>query len=301
MTVPTFQELMLPVLKLVAECGELGIKETEKKLADQLELSETERNETIPSRRQTTLYNRVSWAINDLYAAGLLKRPRTGCYVITEEGKKVLQSEPELIDRKFLAQYPSFIETRSRKRKTSDPDEQTTTSETPDEQIETAYEELIAGLKHELLKRILEMTPEFFERLVLDLLVAMGYGGASQEQGEHLGKSGDGGIDGMINQDKLGVDVVYVQAKRYAEGNPVGIKEVRDFVGSLSGKTTNKGILFTTSDFPNDAQSYLDKVNGRVILVNGEKLVSLMIEHNIGVSVSHKIEFKHIDEGFFSD
>ena len=308
MPIPDFQSIMLPALELTANRESIRLKDADAALADVFNLSEEEREENLPRSNQKRFYNRVSWAMGHLYYAGLLARPKTGLYQITDEGIKVLRDEPKYIDINSLKKHPAYQEFQSKKKapksesgvSAQDADESKEERLPPTERIDIAHNDLSAELEHELLQRISAASPEFFEKLVLDLLVAMGYGGASEDSGEHQGRSGDGGIDGIIKEDKLGLDVIYVQAKRYTSAS-VGIADVRDFVGSLAGESADKGVFFTTSSFPKNALEYVKTVPQRVILIDGSELTRLMIENNLGVRLHRVVEFKRIDEDFFQE
>ena len=306
MPIPDFQSIMLPALELAAGRDTMRLKDAEPVLADEFNLSEEERQEKIPSQRQRRFYNRVSWAMGHLSYAGLLTKPATGIYQITEEGKKVLEEKPDRIDISFLERYPRYQEFRSGGGRTSRPEakaseesEEETLS--PDERIDLAHNELAAGLKQELLQRIHTASPEFFERLVLNLLVAMGYGGGSEDSWEHLGRTSDGGIDGVINEDKLGLDKIYIQAKRWDPNSRVGRPDVQSFVGSLAGKSANKGVFVTTSSFSSNVSEYVKTIQQSVILIDGDELARLMIEHDVGVRLHRAVRLKRVDEDFFQE
>ena len=301
---------MLPVLKSGAT-GEIWVRDAARSMAEQFNLSEEERTRMIPSGTETCIKNRTYWAVVRLVKAGLLKRPRRGYFTITEEGKKVLATNPESIDHSFLRQYPEFEKFQFPAAKKPEVTPQTgeiieeaqTPAETPAERIDAAYEEFYADLKSEVFQSILEVSPAGFEQMLIRLLISMGYGSSLENAGKHVGGSGDGGIDGVINQDKLGLDIVCIQAKRYAPENTVGRPDVQAFVGSLTGKGANKGVFVTTSSFSRQAQIYAESVPQRLILIDGDRLADLMIEHNVGVlrPPNNPYELKSIDEGFFRD
>ncbi len=251
-----------------------------------------------------TIRNRVHWAITYLIKAGLLTRPKRGYFTITERGKKVLAENPDKISNKFLEQFPEFLAFKNKK-KADDESSGTSTddasSATPEERIDAAYSEITTEIKSEILAKVLDGSPEFFEKLIVNLLVAMGYGGSSFEAGQHLGGSGDEGIDGVINEDTLGLDLIYIQAKRYAPGNTIGRPEIQKFAGSLIGKGANKGVFVTTSAFSHQADEYAETVPQRIILIDGERLATLMLEHNVGVRILQSIDLKRIDEDFFTE
>ena len=310
--IPGFQSLMLHLLKLAEDGRETSLKEATQAMADKFHLSKEERRQTVPSGRQTTIYGRTSWAITDLVMAGLLERPQRAHFTITDEGRKVLAENPSFIDREFLKKYPSFLEfctPKPRKRKPKNilqtaeiADEAADEALMPDERIDGALNELHDALKHELLKRVTDAPPEFFEKLVINLLLAMGYGGSQENAGMHTGKSGDEGIDGIINEDKLGLDKIYVQAKRFAPGHTVGRSDLQKFVGSIEGKSKHrKGVFVTTSSFTVGAKEYIEKVQKNVILIDGQRFVCLMIEHDVGVKLHRNIKLKRLDEDFFEE
>lgn len=309
MALPGFPSLMLPLLKLVDESGE-GItrKELAAKMAEHFKLSEEERKETYLKSGYNRFKSRIGWASLYLVQAGLLERPGKGVLSITEEGKKILATKPDSIDKKFLLQFPPFKEWHSNLRKSKTKENQKPPSEasftpedTPEERINSAYEELFNTLKQEILERVLNSSPEFFEKLVVELLPAIGYGSSLEGSGKHLGKSGDGGIDGVIREDKLGLDVIYIQAKKYAKDKTVGRPDIQKFVGSLEGRRTNKGVFFTTASFSQGAVNYAKDVSHRLILIDGEQLAELMIKYEVGIRPEHVIELKKIDEDFFDD
>ncbi len=254
--IPDYQTLMRPVLD-VAKNGEVSVKHAVARLASDLHLTESEKSELLPSGRQTVIANRVHWAKTYLKQAGLVDATRRGHFRITAQGKAALESSRK-IDRKYLLQFPSFVEFVERGKKPDLDNEErevvvAETTSTPDEQIRKAFDQINEALTVELLDRVRESAPEFFENLIVELLVAMGYGGTSEDPGRALGRSGDEGVDGVIDQDPLGVDQIYIQAKRYKDGNPVGPGAIRDFFGSLSLKHAHKGIFVTTSVFTGPA------------------------------------------------
>ncbi|BAT57553.1 Mrr restriction system protein [Variibacter gotjawalensis] len=303
MTMPDFQEFMLPVLRSAAD-GEKRNADIADRVADELKLTQEEREQLLPSGRQRVYLNRLQWAKFYLMKAGLVAFPSRGKFVATEEGRAVLAANPPHIDRAFLMRYPAF-----RKFEVNDDPEAevagTPTSSqpslattTPEEQIESAVQSLQQALRSELLDRILDNSPAFFEQLIVDLLVAMGYGGSHKNAAMQLGRSGDGGVDGIINEDRLGLDRVYIQAKRYKD-NSVGRPDVQAFVGSLVGFGATKGVFVTTSTFSGQARDFVKHLAQRVILIDGNHLAELMIEHGVGVRVSRAVEFKRLDEDFF--
>jgi restriction system protein len=309
MSIPDYQTLMLPVLRLAAE-GEKRVADVVERIANEFGLTQEEREELLPSGRQRVLHNRIHWAKFYMSKAGLIASPARGRFVATKDGRALLANSPDRIDVKMLLQRPDFREFYkssngsdaepggTRETRQGDTDTDTTT---PEEQIEAAYQAVLSALRADLLDRIGQNSPAFFEQLIVDLLVAMGYGGSHKNAAQQLGRSGDGGVDGVINEDRLGLDRVYVQAKRYAAENIVGRPAVNAFVGSLVGFGASKGVFVTTSAFSREARDYVGKLQQRVILIDGRQLTDLMIEHNVGVRVSRAIEFKRLDEDFFSE
>lgn len=303
MPVPDFQSLMLPLLRLSAR-GECRISDAVEKLAEEFSLSQEERSQLLPSGRQTRFSNRVNWAKSYLGKAGLIELTRRAHFYISERGKAVLANPPERIDIQFLEQFRDFQDFREAK---SNREEQfveaTADSEallTPDEVIRRAHEELEASLADDLLLKVRGSSPVFFESLVVRLLMAMGYGGSVQDLGKALvGGSGDGGIDGIIDQDPLGLDQIYVQAKCYAEGNNIGAGAIRDFFGALDMKKAAKGIFFTTSSFSSSATDTARMLGKRIVLIDGRQLARLMLKHDVGCRPIESLTIRQIDEDFF--
>ncbi|MEM7072933.1 MAG: restriction endonuclease [Pseudomonadota bacterium] len=308
--IPDYQTLMHPVLALSAK-GTIYIHDAIQQLADQFELTDEERTRLVPSGRQRLFYNRLNWAKSYLKKAGLLDYPARGYFAITKEGQEVLRNPPERIDTKFLSQhYPSFQDFRAEHFKQQQKNkslEMTAQPEpgddmaTPEEQLGAAYQTLRRALADELLDKVRTSPPDFFERLIIELLGAMGYGVDHAESGRVLGKSGDDGIDGVIDQDQLGVDQIYVQAKRYTDGNKVGPAAIRDFSGAMEMENAQKGIFFTTSDFTKSARESIGKMNKRIVLIDGKKLAELMIDYNIGCREDRIIRLKKLDDDFFEN
>jgi restriction system protein len=305
--VPEFNEIKAPALQFFTDGKQHKISEIYSVLAKHFNLTEEEQNEILPSGTQRRWHNRANWACYDLFRAGLLDRPKRGLYFITEGGKKVAAQKPKLIDRDFLMQFPQFVQftqaTGTKKSAKTDGEttheepDAATKSKTPEELIASAYQMLHTALKKELLELVAKMDPYEFEHLVIDLMVAMGYGGSREEAAQVTKASGDEGIDGVINEDRLGLDVIYLQAKRWQQ--TVGRKEIQSFVGALAGQQAHKGVFITTSDFADTAVAYAKKVPQKVILIDGDRRADLMIQHNIGVSKSHAYEVKHVDGDYF--
>ncbi len=303
MPIPDYQSLMLPLLKLIERKGEISLKEAAIILADELKLTEEEKKQLLPSGTQTFIQNRVGWAGSYLKQAGLLFYPKRGLTSITEDGKKLLKENPAHIDNQFLKRYNKFLEFYDKKRSTKRIEKSSHETEkemTPQEALEYGYERINESLASDLLNIIKEKSAEFFENLVVELLLKMGYGGSKQEAGEVIGKSGDGGIDGIIKEDKLGLDIIYIQAKRWQ--GTVGRPEIQKFTGALSGQGARKGIFITTSNFTKDAIDYANQNQTyKIVLIDGDKLTELMIEHNLGVSTTATYEIKKIDADYFEE
>ncbi|MDR9758291.1 restriction endonuclease [Rhizobium redzepovicii] len=305
--IPDYQTLMLPVLRLAA-AGETRAADIAERIADDLGLTQEERDELLPSGRQRLLHNRIHWAKFYMSKAGLIASPARGRFVATDRGKALLATAPERIDVALLMQEPEFREFyrkegggAAQERVSARPIDTATPTKTPEEQIDAAHAALMAALRDELLQRILSNSPVFFEQLIVDLLVPMGYGGSHKDAAAQLGRSGDGGVDGIVNEDRLGLDRIYVQAKRYAPSNPVGRPDVNGFVGSLVGLGATKGVFVTTSSFSQPARDYVKHLTQRVILIDGQELADLMIEHGVGVRGYRTVEFKRLDEDFFGE
>ena len=305
--IPDYQTLMLPVLRLAAE-SETRVADVSERIADDLGLTQAERDELLPSGRQRLLHNRIHWAKFYMSKAGLIASPARGRFVATDKGKALLATSPERIDVALLMQEPEFREFYRNEGAAIDengtpvkPVQDTSARTTPEEQIDAAYASMQAALRDELLQRILSNSPAFFEQLIVDLLVAMGYGGSHKDAAAQLGRSGDGGVDGIVNEDRLGLDRIYVQAKRYAPGNAVGRPDVNGFVGSLVGLGATRGVFVTTSTFSQPARDFVKHLSQRVILIDGHELADLMIEHGVGVRSYRTVEFKRLDEDFFGE
>ncbi len=302
--IPDYQTLMRPVLECSKD-GEISIKEIIGKLAKKFELSDEELNELLPSGKQQKFSHRANWAKTYLKQAGLVQSTKRGYFSITEEGKRALESK-ENINNNFLAKYDAFQDFKTRSRDSSkEPLENSGTlldedsGSTPDEILRQAHQSIQDALALELLSTIKASSPAFFEQLIIDLLIAMGYGGTSEDAGRALGRSGDNGVDGVIDQDPLGVDQIYIQAKRYQENNTVGAADIRDFFGSLSLKKASKGIFVTTSSFTPSAIDTSKNLSHRIVLIDGKQLAKLMIRYNIGCRDEEILYIKKIDEEYF--
>jgi restriction system protein len=300
MPIPDYQSIMLPLLKFAGDKKEHSIREAIEHIANIFNLSEEERREVLPSGQQYIIDNRVSWARTFLKKAGLLESTKRSYFKITDLGLEVLQKNPIEINVKFLEQFPQFIEFRNlRKEKGEEEKEEENLTQTPQELLEYGYQRIKKDLASELLNLVKKSSPRFFEKLVVELLIKMGYGGSLKDAGKAIGQSGDGGIDGIIKEDKLGLDIIYIQAKRWE--NVVGSKEVRNFVGSLAGQKANKGVFITTSSFTRDALDYVKTIPHKVILIDGETLAQLMIENDVGVSKVISYDIKKIDSDYFEE
>lgn len=305
MAIPDYQTLMLPLLKLAIQSGSISIREAVIKLSDEFNLTPDERTKLLPSGTQIML-NRVGWARTYLKKAGLLQYPQRGFIEVTERGKQVVAEKPARIDVNYLSKFSEFQEFRELSHSDEDDDTESkkstvsvSTSITPDELLEQSYQELKADILDSIIEKIMSCSPQFFERLVVDTIVKMGYGGSRKEAGKAVGQSGDEGIDGIINEDRLGLDVIYLQAKRW-EGN-VSRPEIQKFAGALQGKRAKKGIFITASDFTSEAKEFAKNIEAKIILISGKQLAELMYEHNVGVSTSVTYEIKKLDSDFFME
>lgn len=310
MSIPDYQTLMLPLLRLAADGSEHRFRDAVEQLAAEFQLSDQERATMLPSGTAPMFDNRVGWAKTYLKQAGLIDTTRRSYFRITLRGTELLGTNPDLIDASTLENYEEFRAFRSRRSEEKgglQPDLPTTLAPlspastvpeaTPEELFSQAYQRLRSNLEAEVLEQVKAATPAFFERLVIDLLVAMGYGGSRRDAGKAVGRSGDGGIDGIIKEDKLGLDVIYVQAKRW-EGT-VGRPEIQKFAGALQGQRANKGVFITTSGFSREAQEYAGIIPSKIILIGGEQLAALMVDHNVGVSPVSRFEIKRVDSDYF--
>ena len=303
MSIPDYQTLMLPVLRLAAK-GETRVGEAVERLADHLGLTTADRATLLPSGKQTIFNNRMHWAKTYLAKAGLIEATRRGYFKITPRGEQALASNPDRIDNAFLTRFDEFNQFRDRSARNGPSHEPAAPAlvnraETPDEIMRAAHQQIDASLAQDLLERIQAAPPDFFERLVVTLLLAMGFGGSAADAGRALGRSGDDGVDGVIDQDALGLDRVYVQAKRYASGNNIGSGAIRDFFGSLDRHKATKGLFVTTSTFSPSARETAEFLSKRIVLIDGDQLTRLMIRHNVGCRIEDTLHIKRIDEDFF--
>lgn len=306
MAIPDYQTLMLPVLQIAAK-GSTKVADVADQIAEQFGLSQDEQEELVPSGKQAVLHNRIHWAKFYMSKAGLVDSPKRGVFHASEAGRKLLAVNPERIDVALLKTIPEFLEfyekgSQSESANTEKAQDQSAGSDaTPEEQIDAASLILTKALKGDLLARVHEQTPTFFEHLIVELLVAMGYGGSHDSAARRLGKSGDGGIDGIIDEDRLGLDRIYIQAKRYSPEQTIGRPAIQGFVGSLIGFGANKGVFVATCTFSKQAREYVKNLQQRVILIDGDRLAELMIEFGIGVRVSRVVQVKRLDEDFFPE
>jgi restriction system protein len=303
MAVPDFQSLMLPLLRVAADGNEHSLAEVRKMLGAEFKLAEADLSEPLPSGRQPKFANRVAWAKTYLQEAGLLASPRRGHFQVTARGREVLKSPPLRIDVKFLEQYPEFLEFRTTKTEAEKAQRETASIpqelETPEETLEAAHLKVRASLISEILGRIKAASPKFFESLVVELLVKLGYGGSRKDAGQAIGRAGDEGIDGVISEDRLGLDILYIQAKKW--DGTVGRPEIQKFVGALHGKRAKRGIFITTGSFSAEAVAYVDHIDSKVVLVDGRRLAELMIDFDVGVNSAARYEVKRIDSDYFDE
>ncbi|MCP3062834.1 restriction endonuclease [Myxococcus sp. K38C18041901] len=303
MAIPDYQALMLPVLDRLEDGQPHELRVLREEIAVALKLSEEDRAELLPSGAQSVFDNRVGWAKTYLEKAGLLKSLKRGVFQITERGRKVLASKPAAINNALLVEYAEFREFTQRPvgDETSTPtSEQRPSGDiTPEEALERAYQDLRKKTEAELLNAVLQASPRFFERLVVELLVKMGYGGSLEDAGKALGRSHDGGIDGLIKEDPLGLDVIYVQAKRWQ--NTVGRPDIQAFAGSLEGERARKGVFITASNFSREAKEYVTRIEKKIVLIDGARLSALMFDFGIGVNAVSAYQVKRVDSDFFSE
>jgi len=304
MAIPDYQAFMLPILKHLQDGEEHPGSQLVAAVADEFLLTEEERNRTLPSGGDTYVRNRYGWARTYLKKAGLITYPRRGTIQLTERGKEVVRSNPPAVDNNFLLRFQEFVDFKTKRRDSGTevadtPGEVASadSSQTPEEALDAAYERLRGDLEAELLDQVRDTSPAFFERLVVELLVGMGYGGSRVDAGRAIGRSGDEGIDGIIKEDRLGLDAIYLQAKRWA--NPVGRPEIQKFAGALQGHRARKGVFITTSSFTREALDYVDRIESRIVLIDGEQLAALMVDHGVGVTRVGVYEVKRVDGDYF--
>ena len=303
MNIPDFQSIMLPIMEIAGDKNIHFFRDVINRLIDHYELTDEEKSELLPSGKQPIFENRTGWAKTHLKKAGLLNYPKRGCIQITERGLSLLGNKPEKIDMKTLKQYDEYNEfiKITNDSKTNDDSISEIEIHTPEELMEKSFQNIKRTLADEILEKIRNVTPAFFEKLVVGLLVKMGYGGSVKDAGKAIGKANDEGIDGTIKEDKLGLDVIYIQAKRWKDGNVVGRPELHKFVGALAGQGAKKGIFITASSFTKEALEYTPKNETKIILIDGIQLAELLIEYNVGVSNQQTYEIKKIDNDYFDD
>jgi restriction system protein len=304
MAIPDYETLMLPLLQYVSDGKVHLMRDIADHLADLFNLTPEERERRLPSGQATYIHNRTGWARTYLKRAGLLTSPRRGFIQITDRGREVLLEKPERIDADFLERFPEFNGFRARSRPQREAENVYTDSierHTPEETIEQSYMALRSQLADELLEQIKGCSPDFFERLVVDVLVAMGYGGTQRDAARATQRSNDGGIDGIIKQDRLGLDTIYIQAKNGDERRPIHRPEIQKFAGALQGVRAKKGIFITTSTFSDDAREYVATIDSKIVLIDGTELAQLMIDHGIGVTPHQTYEIKRLDSYYFEE
>lgn len=303
MAIPDYQSCMLPLLRYAADGQEHQLKEAVQKLAQEFKLTEEELNEFLPSGQQPVFINRMGWARTYLKKAGLLSSPRRGYFQITARGQTVLREAPRQINVKYLERFPEFLEFKSARKDSSEEEglaeAETAPGQTPHEALETAYERLRSELAAEILQTLKSSDPTLFENIVVELLVKMGYGGSRKDAGRAIGRTGDEGIDGIIKEDHLGLDNIYIQAKRWE--STVGRPELQKFAGALQGQRARKGIFITTSEFSRDAYEYVSRIDSKIVLIDGKALSRLMIDFGVGVTTVASYDVKKIDSDYFSD
>ena len=303
--IPDYQSIMLPLLEFIADGKEYKMRNVTDELAIKFGVTEEEQKELLPSGVAPVFYNRTAWAKTYLKKAGLIDSPKQGIVIISKRGIEVLKKKPSSINVKFLKQFSEFVAFQTVKREDESETETETSEEqsiqTPEELLETAYQKIRKSLASELISKVVELSPAFFERLVVELLVKMGYGGSIKDAGKAMGKSGDEGIDGTIKEDKLGLDIIYIQAKRWKPGNVVGRPEIQKFVGALAGQGAKKGIFITTSNFTKEALDYTPRNETKIVLIDGEQLAQLMIDYNLGCTSQQTYEVKKLDSDYFGE
>ncbi|MEY3775080.1 MAG: hypothetical protein RLZZ129_1860 [Verrucomicrobiota bacterium] len=307
MPIPDFQSIMYPLLNLVKDGADHTFRESIEALAKHFEVSEEERRVQLPSGRAELFVNRVGWAKTHLRMAGLIENRSRGVFRITDRGLQVLRDHPIRIDMKVLQAEPSYSLARSSRSKLDSskpkdgagPEPENIENRTPEEVIEEAYITLRENIAKDLLQRLKTASPHFFERLVVELLVKMGYGGTRKDAGQAIGKSGDEGIDGIIKEDRLGLDTIYIQAKRWE--NSVGRPEIQKFAGALQGFRAKKGIFITTAEFTSEARHYAERIDSKIVLLDGGEVAELMIDFGLGVSSVASYEVKRVDSDYFSE
>jgi restriction system protein len=300
MPIPDYQTLMLPLLRFLEDNKEHSLQEAVEHLSNEYRLSPEERQQLLPSGQQTIIRNRVGWARTYMKKAGLIDPVKRGYFRLSDKGKEALKKKPEKVNVHFLEQFPEFVAFRELHNKPHEkPEIIPDVEQTPEEALDGAYQRLREDLEAEILQQVKAVSPAFFERLVVELLVKMGYGGNLHDAGQAVGQSGDGGIDGIIKEDRLGLDVIYIQAKRWQ--GTVGRPEIQKFAGVLQGHRAKKGVFITSSDFSREALEFAEKIDSRIVLMDGLQLVKFMVDNNVGVSNSRIFEVKKIDSDYFEE
>lgn len=304
MAVPGYQEFMFPILKFLSDNKIHYKKDIFSEMANVFNLTQEQIKEKLPSQTEPTYINRIGWAITYLKKAGLLESPSRAHFSITNEGRRIVDKNITNLNSKYLRKYDSFLEfqnlsNKQESHKENIIEDNEKESQTPSEKMISYYELIKKSICDDLLNKVIEQTPDFFEQLVVDLIVAMGYGGSIEDAGKATKRTGDEGIDGLVKEDKLGLDIIYIQAKRWQKGNLVGRPEIQKFVGALAGQGARKGIFITTSNFTKEAMDYKPRNDTSIILIDGQKLVELMYEYNIGVSTEKRFEIKRLDSDYF--
>jgi restriction system protein len=308
MAIPDYEQAMVPVLRVLETQSPCHRREITERVADAFQLTAEERQQLLPSGKARVISSRVGWALAYMKQAGLVTSPKRAIYTIADRGRKTLAERPDGIDSKYLDRFPEFLSFRTRTASADDAEDtvpQVQSSkpagarQTPEDALESAYAELRRTVEAELLQTVKAGSPAFFESLVIDLLEKMGYGGSGAGAARAVGRSGDGGIDGLIDEDRLGLDVIYIQAKRW-EGT-VGRPEIQKFAGALQGQRAKKGIFITTAKFSREAEEYVDRIDPRIVLIDGARLARLMFDHNVGVSERSTFKVKQLDGDYFED
>lgn len=302
MPIPDFQSVMRPLLECISDGHEHAMRETLERLAEHFKLTGEELKRLLPSGRQEIFTNRVAWAKTHLRMAGLIEPTARGVFRITQRGKDVLRTSQDRVDLRILRKQPGYLEAREKKRERSEGNNEVIpedAEQTPEELMEQSFEVLRESLGRELLVNLKAASPAFFERLVVEMLVRMGYGGTRKDAGQAIGKSGDEGIDGIIKEDRLGLDTIYIQAKKWEQ--TVSRPEIQKFAGALQGFRARKGIFITTSDFSKEAVEYASRIDSKIVLIDGEQLWNLMIDFGIGVTTTASYEVKRVDGDYFSE
>ena len=304
MAIPDFQSVMLPLLQLAGD-GEIHrIQNATQKLSEHFNLTEEEKARMLPSGQSTIFYNRVGWAKTHIKKAGLIEDPNRGQFRITERGKITLENNPQNIDMNYLMQFSEYEEFRKRTKSIDEKEEDQEEDPgklTPEEALESAFQKIKSDLSDELLEYVLKSSPGFFEKLVVEILVEMGYGGTQRDAARAVGQSGDEGIDGIIDEDRLGLDSIYIQAKRWQKDAKIGRPQIQTFVGALQGKRAKKGVFITTASFTNQAREYATGIDSNIVLIDGLRLVDLMIDFGVGVTTRTMYEIKELDTDYFEE